>query len=340
MQTFSKFVDSNTKTEARLDYTRYFAENIDLSKYKIPDLKRIARDNGLFVSGTKPVLIDRIHRNFTMILYVIKCQARARRNAVLSKIRMRGPALKAKDRAKCVNDTDFYTLESIAEIENADFFSYMDKQGFIYGFNLKSLAMMLETQGSLTNPYNRDTFDDKTIQYMNLLMDKPKTKSLDEMEFEIFTRLRELRNQTADARIAKLFYEIDRLGNYTSSDWFSRLNREQYIYLFKRMRELWNYRGQMENDIKILICPYFEPFQFRLNRYLSFINNSRERNLTDEECQKVCIIALENLIYTGREDNYKSIIVMHILSTLTLVSREARTAMPWLHDSIVYLMSL
>jgi hypothetical protein len=340
MQTFSKFIDSNTKTEAPLDYARYFTENIDLSKYKIPDLKRIARENGLFVSGTKTVLIDRIHRNFTMIRYVIKCQSRARRNAVLSKIRMRGPALKAKDRSKCVNDTDFYTLEPITEIEDSNFFSYKDKQGFIYGFNLKSLAMMLETQGSLTNPYNRDIFDVKTLQYMNMLMEKPKAKSLDEMEFETFNRLRELRNQTPAARIEKLFYEIDCLGNYTSSAWFSRLNREQYIYLFKRMREIWNYRGQMENDIKILICPYFEPFQFRLNRYLGYMNNSRERNLTDEECQKVCIIAFENLIYTGREDTYKNIIVMHILSALTLVSREARTAMPWLYDSIVYLMSL
>ena len=340
MQTFSKFIDSNTKTEAPLDYARYFTENIDLSKYKIPDLKRIARENGLFVSGTKTVLIDRIHRNFTMIRHVIKCQARARRNAVLSKINMRGPALKAKDRAKCVNDTDFYTLEPITEIEDSDFFSYKDKQGFIYGFNLKSLAMMKEAQGSLINPYNRDAFGETTLRNINALIVKPKTKSLDEMEFETFNRLRELRNETAAARIEKLFYEIDRLGNYTSSVWFSRLNREQYIYLFKRVRELWNYRGQMENDIKILICPYFEPFQFRLNRYLSYMNNARERNLTDEECQKVCIIAFENLIYTGREDTYKNIMVMHILSALTLVSREARTAMPWLHDSIVYLMSL
>ena len=340
MQTFSKFVDSNTKVEVPLDYTLYFTENIDLSKYKIPDLKRIARENGLFVSGTKTLLIERIRRNFTMIRYVIKCQSRVRRNLVLSKINMRGPALNAKDRAKCVNDTDFYTLESITEIEDVDFFSYKDKQGFIYGFNLKSLAMMKEAQGSLINPYNRDAFGETTLRNINALIEKPKTKSLDEMEFEIFNRLRELRNETADARIEKLFYEIDRLGNYTSSVWFSRLNREQYIYLFKRVRELWNYRGQIENDIKHSICPYFDPFQFRLNRYLGFMNNARERNLTDEECQKVCIIAFENLIYTGRDDNLKNIIVMHILSALTLVSREARTAMPWLHDSIVYLMSL
>jgi hypothetical protein len=340
MQTFSKFVDSNTKVEALLDHARYFTENIDLSKYKIPDLKRIARENGLFVSGTKTLLIERIRRNFVLILHVIKCQSRARRNTVLSKINMRGPALKAKDRAKCVNDTDFYTLEPITEIEDADFFSYKDNQGFIYGFNLKSLAMMKLAQGSLINPYNRDVFGETTLRHINALIDKPKTKSLDEMEFEIFNQLRELRNSTADARIEKLFYEIDRLGNYTSSTWFSRLNREQYIYLFKRVRELWNYRAQIENDVKLSICPYFDPFQFRLNGYLSFMNNARERNLTDDECQKVCIIAFENLIYTGRDDNCKNIMVMHMLSVLTLVSREARTAMPWLHDSIVYLMSM
>ena len=105
MQTFSKFIDPNTKPEQPLCYLRYFKENVDLYRLKVPDLKRMARENGLFVSGTKPRLIVRIHANFNKIRCVVKCQANVRRNLCMWRISIRGPALKQKNRKLCVNDT-------------------------------------------------------------------------------------------------------------------------------------------------------------------------------------------------------------------------------------------
>jgi len=253
---------------------------------------------------------------------------------------MRGPALKQSNRSQCVNDTDFYTLEPITELEYDDFFSYKDTKGFIYGFSLKSLTLMLNIEGSIINPYNRNTFEETTIRDIKLLINKPKAKSTTEFEVEVFEKMNALRNDTIDARIENLFYEIDRLGNYTSSSWFSQLTREQYIRLFKRIRELWNYRAQIEDTVKLVICPFFDPFNFRLNRYLGSIDSVRERNLTHDECKKICVVTFENLIYSGRDDTYKNLIVIHILSALTLVSIEAREALPWLYDSIVYLINL
>ncbi|MFY7731633.1 MAG: SAP domain-containing protein [Flavobacterium sp.] len=323
-----------------MDYIRYFKDNVDLRKRTIPELKKISRENGLFVSGAKPLLIERIQKHFARIKRIIQCQSYVRRNLVMSRLKMRGPALTPGKRKLCVNDTDFFTLEPISEIEPDNFFSYQDEKGLVYGFDVKSLSMMYDSQGSLMNPYNRYVFTGEILQRINSLIRKPKTRTNDEAEMETFNRLIELRTKPIQTRITDIFYEIDRLGNYTVSEWFSRLSREKYLYLYKRIRELWNYRAMLEDDMKRSICPFFDPFQFRMSRYSGYVNTQRERDMTESDCRKMCVITIENLIYTGRDDIIKNIMVAHILSALTLVSAEARTTMPWLYDSIVYLFSL
>lgn len=340
MQTHSRFIDSNTKPEEPMDYIRYFKNNIDLRKHTVPELKRISRENGLFVSGTKPLLIERIHRQFTKFKQIVYSQSCVRRNLVLSRLRMRGPALAPNKRKLCVNDTDFFTLEPIIDIDPGNFFSYKDEKGLIYGFDVKSLGLMYESQGSLMNPYNRYIFTGKMLQCIETLIGRPKIRTSDEIELETFDRMIELKTKPMETRITDIFYEIDRLGNYTMSSWFSQLSREKYLYLYKRINELWNYRAMLEDDLKREICPFFDPFRFRLSRYSGYIYTHRERDLTDEDCINICVIIMENLIYTGRDDVSKNIMVAHILSALTLVSMDARTTMPWLYDSIVYLFSL
>lgn len=340
MQTFSKFTDPNTKPEEPLCYVKYFKENVDLYRFKVPELKRLARDNGLFVSGTKPRLIVRLHAFFTKMQCVVRCQANVRRNLCMWRITIRGPALQQKCRKLCVNDTDFFTLEPLNEIEDCDFFSYMDDKGLIYGFDVKSLGMMYNAQGSLMNPYNRHIFEGKILRKITTLIGKPKMKTADELEMEVFDKFNDLRAKPVSTRIIDLFYEIDRLGNYTTPSWFSSLNREQYIRFFKRVEDLWNFRADLQEDAKVAICPFFNPFRYRLGRYIGYINTSREQQLTEIDCRKLCVIMMENLIYTGIDDLSRNLIVAHILSALTVVSTDARTSMPWLYDSIMYLFSL
>jgi hypothetical protein len=45
---------------------------------------------------------------------------------------------------------------------------------------------------------------------------------------------------------------------------------------------------------------------------------------------------MENLIYSGIDEEYRKIGALHVLSALTLVSSPARIAMPWLYESIVF----
>jgi len=340
MQVQSKLVDSDTKHDPTIDYIQYFKDNVNLRKRTVPELKRMSRENGLFVSGTKPLLIERIHKHFVRIKQVVYLQSCIRRNLVMFQLKLRGPGLLQNKRKLCINETDFYTLEPISEICPDDFFSYQDNKGFVYGFDIKSLKLMYDSQGSIMNPYNRYIFTGPILLSIKRLLGKPKSRTADDNEMETFDRMIELKNKLMETRITDIFYEIDRIGNYTVSSWFSQLSKDNYLNLFKRIQELWNYRAMLQDDIKQAICPYFDPFQFRLSRYSTYMHTPRERNLTIVECRKICVIAIENLIYTGRDDVSKNIIIAHILSALTTVSIAARNTMPWLHDSFVYLYSL
>ena len=45
--------------------------------------------------------------------------------------RLRGPTW--LDKTKCVNDTDFYTLDDLTDIPDNQFISFKDSKNFIYG---------------------------------------------------------------------------------------------------------------------------------------------------------------------------------------------------------------
>uniref|UniRef100_A0A6C0K2G5 SAP domain-containing protein n=1 Tax=viral metagenome TaxID=1070528 RepID=A0A6C0K2G5_9ZZZZ len=134
---------------------------------KLPDLKAVAKYYKLRITGTKPELIERIETHFDKNKKAGVIQAIFRGHLVRFSIKLRGCAL--KKRSMCVNDSDFYTLDPIDEIECSDFYSYIDKQGFIYGFSVSSLISLFKRKGHITNPYNREKLDFKTMNEIFLL---------------------------------------------------------------------------------------------------------------------------------------------------------------------------
>jgi len=141
-------------------------------------------------------------------------------------------------------------------------------------------------------------------------------------------RLMEIREKSISERINHLFTEIDSLGNYTSSAWFANLDFRNYIRLYRIMYDIWFFRSNLSREVRNLICPNINPFDGVLPR---IIHNP---NLTFSQIQNACLNALENIIYTGTNDDYRRIGTFHALTALTLVSNDARTALPWLYESV------
>ena len=374
---------AETPVKEIITYKDYFKEKTDLKKYKIPELKVLARHYKLYVTGTKPILIERIETYFNQIVNAIKIQRVCRGFFVRFSLTLRGAAFKNIE--KCVNETDFYTLEPLAEIPKELFFSYTDATDFTYGFNVNSLITLYKKKGRIRNPYNREQLSNEVIQkifslyniitivfpvvleednksnnniipqnynnhprslsegdlsnniivnntFINIFNDLNRVNTIENNLLsrleDIRRNLTEIRSRPISQRIIGVFMEIDLLGNYTESAWFANLEKREYYKYYATLYDIWGYRARMSFDVKRKICPLGDPFTNIFNERIIY------ENVTIERLREGCITIIENMVYTGEEDDFRKLGALHVLTALTVVSIPARNNMIWLYESL------
>jgi hypothetical protein len=154
---------------------------------------------------------------------------------------------------------------------------------------------------------------------------------LTEYNYEYETMLNFIRNTRSNTILERsrlLFVEIDQLGNYSNLEWFTNLDRRGYIRYFRILRDIWIYRAQIPSTIKFKICPLWDPF-------LILTDVHRLNELSIEQLQGICLSVMEDMVYTGVDVEFKTLGAIHALSVLTIVSHEARIALPWLYESLI-----
>ena len=328
-----------------------------LTTYRIPQLKQVAKYYRLPISGTKTVLIARIQGYFNKIDKCVTIQRTFRGSLVRRCFRLRGEGF--RNREICVNENDFYSLEPISEIPFEYFFSFCCGKMW-YGCNIVSLIHLFETKGAVKNPYTREPFTLDTISVIKDVYsmicivfgvpeDAPKLKTEKAQPSIIFptqtmgqiiipvqtietliVKLRTIRAKTVPERIRLLFIEIDGLGNYTSSQWFSSLEKREYIRLFRTLFDIWTHRGQLTRETKIMISILGDPFS-EINRQRVYLHEA-----SVDVIKEICLRVMENMVYSGVDDEYRKIGALHVLTALTGVSIGARTSMPWLYEALYY----
>ena len=321
--------------------------------------------------GTKQVLLNRLMRYLMQDLQAIQIQRVIRGIYVRNAIKLRGLAL--KNRKICVNDTDFYSLEPLENIHYLDFFSYTDDKHFTYGFDIDSLYTYLKRKSRrILNPYNRDNMDKvvKDIRKLERLTKIINTHFVPEERAivvkatvkhsvrrnsptsVIANNSRTRRQQNTDnntnynntvmieyirsirikpfmERSRLLFMEIDQLGNYTQYQWFTELDRRNCLRFYRILRDIWTYRAQIPTSIKNKICPLWDPF-------IVVSNSMNLPELSLQNVLNICLSVMEDMVYSGIDTEYKTIVAFHVLTALTVVNQEARTNMPWLYESLVW----
>ena len=299
--------------------------------YNLLQLKIIAKNYKLKISGNKNHLIIRIYSYLYFSSFIIKIQKNFRRMIVKIYKTLHGPA--SHNRKLCTNADDFITMEPIEEINFHQFISYKDKDEFIYGFDINSLHnLFLKSQNNdlLRNPYNRNSFPEtvfNTIKHIahlsKILKISINLKFGDDAQNVSNEKLIELRSLS-------LFQNIDSLGNYSNPQWFLSLNRNQLIKFVRDLHDIWNYRAQLSNEIKRNICPPSgDPFR---NLSIPYIHN--EPNMSN--VRKVILEVLEKLVNSGADKDSKTLGAYYVLGCLTLVNETASTSLPWLFESFVY----
>lgn len=190
----------------------------------------------------------------------------------------------------------------------------------------------------LTTHINRNLLrNNHTVNTSNVDNYNPRIDTRRTIDITIWTQdqwqerialLTTIRNQpTISNRIERLFMEIDNLGNYTNSSWFSNLTHMQYLRLYRCIYDIWSFRGQLSSLLKRYICPYHDPFEGIFPRYV-------QSNITIEQIKKACLLVFENLIYSSPDVEYRKIGALHCLCSLTIVSHNARLALPFLYESV------
>jgi len=301
----------------------------DLTKCKVVELKAISKELGLRISGKKEDIIHRIVVFRNNQLASTKIQKMARGWLVRELFRAKGPYKPQL----CVNDADFYTMDPLTEIPYVEYIQYKDSTGVQYGFHMRSLYHLLSKMKKFDNPYTRENMKplllDKYIRAMrlstivfsgNAIFSEDETiEDCEKVNAEI---------NTLERRIAQLFITLDELGNYSNIEWFNRLSSNQVGSFVAYLFCIWI---KLPRHLREKIYPRGNPFEFAENI------NMRQQDLNEnrELAMRVC----ESLINTSTEIEYRNLSAMYILTSLSMVSREARTSMPWLYENYLAIIN-
>lgn len=301
---------------------------VDLN-YNVKQLKEMCKHYKLAKSGSKPQLKFRVFNYLKYSYYTLKIQKVFRSKLVKKINKLKGPALINR---KCTNETDFLMFEDVKEISYEQFFSYKDVDGFVYGFNICSLFNLLfveKNKGDSINPYNRNKLSIKTINDIKKIILLSKMLNLNtEIKVENDLDLLSFKKKV-ELKCIDIFQKFDELGHYTQYAWFYNLDKRKILKFINELRDVWEYRLNLSQDIKKQVCPPLgKPFQM-LSIPILFSQDI-------EKIRNGILNIINSFVTLGRTVQHKGLGAYYVLGSLTLVSQDAAIALPWLYETFIY----
>lgn len=293
--------------------------------YNVSQLKSACRFYKQRVSGNKKQLIFLLYNYLKFSNSIIKIQKVWRGYLRRYLNNLRGPGLSKN----CVNETDFYTLEDIKNLNISQFYSFIDKDDKIYSFDICSLYNMIVKEKQFKNPYNRNELPvvkmksdmKKILKIGKILNEKPNIKLDDN-----FNELSQ--EKQFELRTINVFQKIDENGFITNVKWYLNLSRIQLKRFLRELLDIWQYRAQISNDMKMKINPqHGDPF-FTINMAVLM-------HKCFEVLQKRILDIIEIFITQGVDMDARSLGTYYVLGALTTVSQDAAISLPWLYESFV-----
>ena len=308
--------------------TLYNYKSILKYNYSLAQLKTILKFYKLKISGNKTELLARLYSHLHFSSEIIKIQKIFRGKLARTYFKLHGPA--AFNRSLCTNSDDFITMDPLEEMSFHQFISYKDLDGFIYGFDIASLFnLFVKTKNGekVQNPYNRNVIletiinDVRKIVRLSVILKLPIKLCYEDETASVSNE------KAIELRALTLFQKIDELGNYSNFQWFLSLNKIKLIRLVRELADIWNYRAQIEMQVKRNICPpNGDPFRNLNMHYIS-----SETNISN--IQKVILEVLEKFVNNGVDKDSKALGACYVLGALTIVNDDAATSLPWLFQS-------
>jgi hypothetical protein len=321
-----KITEKNFKIPTIKEYN-----HISIYNYTLPMLKLICKHYNISKTGNKHELSKKIYFFLYSTHSIIKIQRFFRIFLKYKLHILHGPAF--IDKNKCVNDTDFLTMEQLKDIPHAQFYSFKDIDNMIYGFDISSILNAINKDNHFRNPYNRKALplskimnDIHSIMRLNIILKLNNENNENTNEDNTFNLPI---HKQIQLKFLSICQKLDELGNYTDVNWFNNLSAIKIIKFLHELQDIWIYRAQLSIATKQEICPEGDPFNGYLYHY-------GENILTIEDLKIKMIKIVEKFIYKGINNNAQILGASYILSALTLVNDNAAQAMPWFYFSVAH----
>ena len=299
-------------------------KNIEETNYKLTQLKIIAKKYKIKRSGNKNILRNNIINHIRLNYYISKIQKLWKLFLRKKYNMLKGPALLNR---KCVNSTDFLTLNNLNEISYNQFFSYKDTDNFVYGFSVKSFNNLIIKLRKKNNPYNRRKITNKIINNFrkSLIIGKYlNEKSNTTIDFN--SGIVSIKKKV-ELMALRLFSKMDNTGFITNSKWFMELNNYFVIKFLKELQDVWNYRLQIPlSQKRQIVPPHGNPFIG-----ISFSHLQNETN--NLYIKKKALNVIDKLLNSSNNHDMEKLATYYILGSLTIISKEASESLPLLYEA-------
>lgn len=222
------------------------------------------------------------------------------------------------NRKLSLNEEDFYTCDNIKHIPFDYFFSYKDKDGFHYSYDIRSFQKLMNYD--VKNPYNRFNIPEDVIQQYQHRISYLKQKNIHILEENEYQEMNP--KQIFRDKVLSTFQTLNALAHYCNMDWFFHLSNRQLKHWYKEAEDIFNYRANLNIEQKRKIIPDDKAF-YKTVYYVYHIHNKKE-------LREIVIHEINRFITLGvsREDKYTG--SLYVLTALAIVSPEVSNSMSWL----------
>lgn len=216
------------------------------------------------------------------------------------------------------NPYDFFSTDPVDKIPIVDFVSFVE-DGKGYVMDVKSLNTLLDhakANGEVPkNPYNRAPLPAQLL------------RRLRHHSIQSWNCLEGVtQEQTLTLAVTDTFRAIEDLGYYTDPTWYIELNQIALQRYYVELADIWFHRAALSAADRRRIIPAAAPrIPFR-------IPIAGICDLPYDDLRGQVLDTCKTLVTVAANRSDKQLGAMYVLGALTLVSRSARTAFPWLYE--------
>lgn len=296
--------------------------------------------------------------------FAVPLQAWARGRFVRKYFESHGPAF--RDRSLCTNTEDFYTMDELTDIPMQQFFSFQNKTGFVYGFDILSIHKLwrrevlakkealrteqarrggsgggdnvMTTAGgsdnnktckvSVKNPYDNQLIPSYALRAMG---DMIRLGHLLHLSPVLAVKEKKLPpEKTVEMNAVTLFQGINALGHYADAMWFMELDARQLQFMEQYLADVWFRRAGLSEAVRRRICP-----RGGVGQRIPMLMQRLGDRVSLDDMRAAVMTSMDALVFSGTTLDDRGLGAYYVLGALTMVSRTAAAAMPWLYEAMV-----